>query len=89
MMVGDRVRVIGVPADLPASDAAAGIPLRMLFEHCVGRVFPIVGITDIGWVEFEVGEVIGLDACKHSIWLESEFVEIVSATLPRDGAVSE
>ena len=33
--------------------------LESLFELCVGRVFPIFGFNDAGWLELEVGEVFG------------------------------
>jgi hypothetical protein len=53
---------------------------RSLFELCVGRVFPIVGFNDAGWLELEVGEVLGEPACMDSIWIEPEFVEILETT---------
>jgi hypothetical protein len=43
-------------------------------------VFPIVEFNDVGWLELEVGEVLGKPACMDSIWIEPEFVEIVETT---------
>jgi hypothetical protein len=50
---------------------------RFLFELCIGRVFPIVGFNDLGWLELEVGEVWGKDRYMDSIWIEPEFVELI------------
>ena len=77
MKVGDRVRIIQVPPILPED---ARLRTRSLFELCVGRVFPIVEFNDVGWLELEVGEVLGKPACMDSIWIEPEFVEIVETT---------
>jgi hypothetical protein len=76
MKVGARVRVIDVPEHLPIDDPADEVPLRKLFELCVGRVFPIVAIEG-ELAELEVGEVVGVPAYMHSIWLESAFLEVV------------
>jgi hypothetical protein len=74
LKVGDKVRVIQVPP-VPPKDGR--LNTESLFELCVGRVFPIVGFNDAGWLELEVGEVLDKDPCMDSIWIEPEFVEIV------------
>jgi hypothetical protein len=53
LKIGDKVRVIQVPRVLPKDDRLA---TQALFELCVGRVFPVVGFNDAGWLELEVGE---------------------------------
>jgi hypothetical protein len=65
--------VIQVPPVLPNDDR---LNTESLFALCVGRVFPIVGFNDAGWLELEVGEVLGKLPCMDSIWIEPEFVEL-------------
>jgi hypothetical protein len=72
MKPGDIVRVVAVPPCLPAN-----ADTHLVFERCVGHVFPIVDIAATGQVELEVGEVMGVSACMHSIWIEIEFLELV------------
>ena len=66
--------MIQVPP-LPKKDAR--LNTESLFELCVGRVFPVVGFNDAGWLELEVGEVWYKMPCMDSIWIEPEFVEMV------------
>jgi hypothetical protein len=77
LKVGQKVRVIQVPPNLPKDDR---LNTESLFVLCVGRVFPIIGFNDAGWLELEVGEVLGKSPCMDSIWIEPEFVEIVETT---------
>lgn len=74
MRPGDLVRVVSLPARLP-DDAET----KLAFERSIGRVFPIVGITALGHAELEVGEVMGVSAFLHSIWIEPECLELVQA----------
>lgn len=69
MKIGDRVEVIAVPGSLPP-----GMGTQVLFEACVGRVFPIAGIDDNGLLELHVGEVVGEESYIHSIWIEADCV---------------
>jgi hypothetical protein len=73
MKVGDLVRVVAVPARLPKDSPDT----KLVFERSVGHIFPIIDITADGQVELEVGEVMGVLACLHSIWIESECLELV------------
>ena len=75
MIFGDQVRVLQVPPALPKGGLAKST--QSLFELCVGRVFPIVGFNDVGWLELEVGEVWGKSPCMESVWIEPELVEVV------------
>jgi len=68
MKIGDRVEVVAVPESLPS-----GRGTQALFEACVGRVFPVVGIEN-GLLELEVGEAVGEESFMHSIWIEPECV---------------
>jgi hypothetical protein len=72
--VGDRVRVVSVPPNLPEDSQ---LQTRSLFERCVGKVFVIVstkrqpGMTH-DLIELEVGALTGLEPAMESIWIESE-----------------
>ena len=78
MKVGDKVRVIGVPEDLPDND----MQTKQIFELCLGRVFPIENLKQVEGLPYElvellVGEVVGEADYLHSIYIESEFLEVV------------
>lgn len=60
--------VVRVPPDLAPEDAD-------LFERCVGHEFEVIGRNEIGWLELEVGAVLGKAPVLHSIWIEPEFVK--------------
>ena len=64
MKIGDLVVITGVPGALPD-----GMGTRELFEKCLGRTFAIAGFEK-GFVELEVGEVLGEPSYMHSIWIE-------------------
>jgi hypothetical protein len=70
MKIGDRVRVIGVPDPLPPDGDVDDLNTTRLFRSCVGRIFSIAGFNDEGYVELEVGEVIGQAPYMSSIWIE-------------------
>ena len=70
MKIGDHITVKAVPKGLEGET-------KTLFELCVGRTFPIVGIValpEMGGELFElhVGEVLGQPDYIHSIWIEKE-----------------
>ena len=73
MTIGDRVRVVKVPPDLPEGE----LHTRSLFDRCLGLSFPIAGIEG-DLLELHVGEVLGKLPCMDVIWIESEYVELVS-----------
>lgn len=75
MKIGDKVRVIGTPENLPDNEMGT----RQLFEQCLGRIFPIQGFLN-GQVELCVGEVVGEPDYMHSIWIEPEFVEVIETS---------
>ncbi len=73
MKIGDKVRILSIPPDLPEGE----IRTKSLFEECSGRTFPIVGFQG-HLMELEVGEVRGEAPSMHSIWIEPEHVELVA-----------
>jgi hypothetical protein len=78
MKIGDKVRVIGTPENLPDNEIAT----KQIFELCVGRIFPIEDVKrveglDHDVIELLVGEVVDEPDYMHSIYLEPEFLEIV------------
>ena len=74
MKIGDKVRLIGIPANLPVADATLDTPST--FKKCLGREFTVQEFNEIGWVELQVGSVTGSSGEK--IWVEPEFLELVS-----------
>jgi hypothetical protein len=71
MKIGDKVRVVRLPSSLPD-----GMGTQALFADCLNRVFPVAGIKE-HLVELEVGQVRGLPAYMHSIWIEEDCLERV------------
>jgi hypothetical protein len=74
MKPGDLVRVAALPPRIPDEPES-----KLVFERSIGRTFPVIGITEHGLVELEVGEVMGVSAYLHSIWIEPECLELVQA----------
>lgn len=71
MKIGEHIKVIGVPDGLDSET-------RSVFELCVGKTFPIVGVIAVPETggelfELHVGEVVGEAKYMHSIWIEREF----------------
>jgi hypothetical protein len=73
MKEGDLIRVTKVPDGVQDSE---GFKTRSTLERCVGRVFPIMGFHE-GFVQIDVGEVVGRPSYMESIWLEPDCVELV------------
>ena len=48
MKVGDKVRLIALPPDLPVGDA--DLPTKAVFNKCVGHDFVAAGFNEIGWL---------------------------------------
>ncbi|WKA30350.1 DMT family transporter [Bradyrhizobium roseum] len=77
MKIGDPVEVVAVPASLPS-----GMGTQALFEACVGRVFPVEGINECGFLELHVGEAVGEASYMHSIWIEADCVRRIDPMVP-------
>ncbi|MFZ0805986.1 MAG: hypothetical protein WAN03_07375 [Candidatus Sulfotelmatobacter sp.] len=73
MKIGDKVRILTIPADLPAGE----IRTKSLFEKCVGRIFTIVGFQE-HLLELHVGKLRGDAPYMQSIWIEPEHVELIT-----------
>lgn len=74
MKIGDTVRVVKIPADLPPNDKQ----LQTLFRGCVGKEFAIVAFDD-DLIELHVGEAFGKPAAHHQIWLDAKHLKLIEA----------
>lgn len=74
LKVGDRVRLVGLPQNLPDSN---DLPAQSTFEHCLGREFSVAGFNEIGWAELVIESLTG--SVGETIWVEPEYLETVSA----------
>jgi hypothetical protein len=82
MKIGDKIRIVKLPERLIDDEE---LHTRSLFALCLGRVFPIVGIVPVAethgmLLELEVGEDLGELAVMHSIWIESEHIELIESS---------
>lgn len=68
--IGDRVRLVAIPDELPPDYEPGALGTDSLFRRCLGRFFPVVDINELGWAELEVGEVNGRPPYMESIWVE-------------------
>lgn len=69
LKIGDLVRIIKIPGDLPFEDIA-------LLTLALGRPFPITDL-DYGLVTLEIGEVVNDPPYTEIVSLQPEYVEIV------------
>ncbi len=70
VIIGDRVRLVAIPDDLPQDVEPGALGTSSLFQRCLGRTFPVVDINELGWAQLDVGEVNGQAAYMDSIWVE-------------------
>ena len=75
MKTGDLIRVLRVRDSVTDSPEFA---TRSTLQHCVGRVFPIMGFNALGMIELHVGGVAGKPSYMESIWIEPGCVEHVA-----------
>lgn len=86
--VGGSVRVLAapeLPADPGGADAAPGVSVKALFALCVGRFFRVASIAPNGWVELEVGAVLGEAPYMRSIWIEPALLSPAGAATENGG----
>ncbi|MEO1159593.1 MAG: hypothetical protein AAFW74_03925 [Pseudomonadota bacterium] len=57
--IGDRVRLVTIPDALPPDDEPGALDTNSLFERCLGRVFCVVGLNELGYAQLDVGDVNG------------------------------
>jgi hypothetical protein len=86
MTVGDDVKIIGVPSNLHDDEE---LQTRLLFEKCVGKVFPVQAIEKIDgldhpMIQLNVGEVLGQHSWEHTIWIEPTLVEFMHPASRKD-----
>jgi hypothetical protein len=82
MKIGDKIRIVKLPDGLIDDQRLLA---KSLFELCLGRVFPIRGIVPVvetsgELLELHVGKVLGEASYMHSIWIESELVELIKSS---------
>lgn len=75
--LGDRVRLVAIPDELPPDDEPGALNTNSLFRRCLGSVFPVVGLNELGYAELEVGEVNGQPPYMESIWVEPRCLIVV------------
>jgi len=75
--IGDRVRFVAIPDELPPDDEPAALGTNSLFQRCLGRLFPVVDINELGWAELEVGEVNGQPPYMETVWVEPRCLVVV------------
>jgi hypothetical protein len=76
MKVGDSVRVLKVPSNLLDDPEFRTLSV---FEKCVGRLFPVVGIREDGMIEIEIGEVLGKPSNMETIWIEPDCIAVMDS----------
>jgi hypothetical protein len=71
MRIGDKVRLMALPPDLPVGDA--DLPTKAVFDKCLGHDFAVAGFNEIGLAELLVESV--TVSVGETIWVEPEFLE--------------
>ena len=79
MTVGDRVRLVGIPPDLPNDEK---LQTRQLFEKCLGQTFTIAGLDAVDGlpyrlVRLDVGHILGQASYRQTIWVEPQYLQPV------------
>jgi hypothetical protein len=89
LSVGDKIRVSGIPPDVRSGiyDEDEELKTRTVFERSLGRIFPVKAFDD-DRVELHVGKVMSRPAYEHSIWLEPQFIELVTRSKSQRGKVT-
>ncbi len=77
MKAGDTVKLIGIPPNLQDDE---DLQTRTLFEKCLGQFFVVVAVETVEGVSsplarLDVGHVLKEESWKHTIWVESEYLE--------------
>ena len=75
---GDTVRLIGIPASLRDVE---DLNTSALFEKCLGRTFVVDGLEQVDGLPYplarlDVGNVLGEERWKHTIWVEPEYLRV-------------
>jgi hypothetical protein len=73
---GWRLGEIGRRSSRYTQGRDADLPTLAIFQKCVGHTFVITDFNDIDWAEIDIGSVTG--SMGETIWVEPEFLELVS-----------
>jgi hypothetical protein len=68
MIVGDRVRLIGIPPDVE------DLPTKLTFQKCLGHEFTVTAINKIGYAELQIESITGTSDDK--IYVSPRFLKI-------------
>jgi hypothetical protein len=69
MKVGDKVRLIGVAADLD------DLPTKLTFQKCLGHEFTVTAINAIGYAELQTEAITGTSG--DLIYVPPRFLQII------------
>jgi len=75
MKIGDRVRIVGIPKGLKDDRE---LKTKTVFTKCLGKVFKVEGFQH-ELVELNVGRVLNKPSYMETIWIEPEFLEVVTS----------
>jgi hypothetical protein len=73
MVIGDKVRLVQLPASILAGNAHE--ETLTVFRKCLGKKFRVADFNEVGWAELHVGSVTK-KRCE-TIWVEQELLEKV------------
>lgn len=81
LYVGGQVRILSVPKELtlaPPRDTYQ--EMIDLFEKCIGKIYPVRGITEYGGVEIRLFDDGAPDSGSlgHVLWIEPDYLEVIS-----------
>lgn len=80
MLIGDQVRLIGIPPKPTDNKKSSTLTL---FQKCLGKTFVIRGVHNVDrlaypLIQLDVGHIIGIEDYMESIYVEPEYLEVVS-----------
>lgn len=84
MKVGDRVRVVQVPKGVRDDGE---FKTKTVFTKCLGKVFTVEGFQH-ELIELNVGHVLSKPAYMETIYIEPEFLEVVTRKKGRSKVVA-
>lgn len=80
MLIGDQVRLIGIPPNVTDDEE---FPTLTLFQKCLGKTFVIRELQNVDGLlhplfQLDVGHIIGIEDYMESIYVEPQFLQVVS-----------
>ncbi len=81
MRIGDIVRLTGIPPDAKDDQEFSTLSL---FRKCLGKTFTVQGFQNVEGlpyplIQLDVGEVVGVESYMESIYVEPEYLEVLSS----------